>query len=100
MSVTKLGTLDHGQDVTLTCNVTERESQFPTLLKRISWYKDGAPLQSVRNPDPTAPEDIIGPLVINDLGVKDGGTYRCLLEVELRNVKPYNVSEESTIYGE
>ena len=100
MAVTKLGTLDHGQDVTLTCNVTETGNLFSTSLKRISWYKDSAPPQSVRNPDPTAPDDTVGPLVIKNLGVEDGGTYRCLLEVELRHVKPYNLSEETTIYGE
>ena len=88
--------LQHGDDVTLTCNLTDRAS---TPLKRISWFKDDILLESVRNPDPKNSKDTLGPLTIKDVGVRDGGNYTCLLEVLLRNIREYNVSDYTVIHS-
>ena len=92
--------MQHGDDVTLTCNLTERGNAAATPLKRISWFKDGVLLKSVRNPDPENPNDTLGPLEIDGVGVRDGGKYTCLLEVLLRNVVEYNVSDDIVIHSE
>jgi len=68
-------------------------------LKRISWFKDDVLLESVRNPDPGKPQDTLGPLPIEDVGVRNGGKYTCLLEVLLRNIREFNVSDETVIHS-
>ena len=91
--------LQHGDDVTLICNLTERGNQASTPLKRISWFKDNVLLESVRKPDPQNPKDTLGPLTIKDVGVRDGGNYTCLLEVLLRNIREYNVSDNTVMHS-
>ena len=97
--VPDIGILQHDDDVTLICNLTERGNQASTPLKRISWFKDGVLLESVRNPDPQNPKDTLGPLTIKGVGVRDGGKYTCLLEVLLRNIREYNVSDDTVIHS-
>ena len=92
VSVSKARVLQHGEDFTITCNVTRRQLGS-TQLKRVSWYKDGVRLETLRNPDPSEPRDSLGPLNLKSVGVRDGGRYTCLLEVLLRYVKEYNVSD-------
>jgi len=96
--VSDIGVLQHNDDVTLICNLTERGNQASTPLKRISWLKDGVVLKSVRNPDPRDPRDTLGPLTIKDVGVRDGGNYTCLLQVLLRNIREYNVTASTVIH--
>ena len=91
--------LQHGDDVTLICNLTERGNQASTPLKRISWFKENVLLESVRNPDPQNSKDTLGPLTIKDVGVRDGGNYTCLLEVLLRNIREYTVSDTTVIHS-
>ena len=96
VSVPKLSVLQHGETITIPCNLTEGQgSQTP--LTRISWFKNGVQIQSVRNPDPKEPKDSLGPLELTNVGVRDGGEYKCLLEVKLRNRKKYNVSDTTMV---
>ena len=94
----KISVLRHGENTTLTCNVTRNPVQG-TVLKRISWYKDGILLESIRNPDPDTPFDSLGPLVLNNNGIRsrDGGNYTCVLEMALRNIRMYNVSDSTMV---
>ena len=96
MTVPKIGVLKHGENTTLTCNLTRNPFQG-TVLKRISWYKDGILLESIRNPDPDKPLDTLRPLVLKNIGVRDGGNYTCFLEVALRNIRMYNVSDSTMV---
>jgi len=97
VTVPKIGGLKHGENTTLTCNLTNKHQR--TRLKRISWYKDGILLESIRNPDPDTPSDFLGPLVLNNNGIRsrDGGNYTCILKVELRNFRMYNVSDSTMV---
>ena len=61
--------------------------------------KDGVLLETLRNPDPREPRDMLGPLNIKDAGVRDGGIYTCLLEVVLRNIREYNVTASTVIHS-
>ena len=97
MTVPKIGVLKHGENTTLTCNLTKGKQDKQTGLKRISWYKDGILLESIRNPDPDKPLDTLRPLVLENIGVRDGGNYTCFLEVELRNIRMYNVSDSTMV---
>ena len=101
MTVPKTSVLRHGENTTLTCNLAKNEQvQTQTGLKRISWYKDGVLLESIRNPDPNGPLDTLRPLVLNNNGItrsRDGGNYTCLLEVKLRNIRNYNVSDSTMV---
>ena len=91
--------LQHGDDVALICNITERGNQASTPLKRISWFKDNVLLETLRNPDPQNPNDTVSPVTIKDAGVRDGGNYTCLLEVLLRNIRDYDVSDKAVIHS-
>ena len=98
MTVPKLSVLRHGENTTLRCNLTKNEQvDTQTGLKRVSWYKDGVLLESIRNPDPNEPLDSLRPLVLDNIGVRDGGNYTCLLEVKLRNIRNYNVSDSTMV---
>ena len=97
--VPDIGVLEHDDDVTLVCNLTERGNKATTPLKRISWFKDGVLLETIRNPDPQNSKDMLGPLEINSVSVRDGGNYTCLLEVLLRKFKEYNVSDSTVIHS-
>ena len=65
--------------------------------KKISWYKDGFRVQSVPCPVPHLPEETLEPLLVK---FGSGGNYTCVLEVLLRSVKEYNVSDYTLIRGE
>lgn len=94
VSIPENRTVEHGSRVVIICNVSEDEiSRQRTLLKRISWYKNHELLQSVRYPVPQVPGDFLSPLDLRSVNAKDGGTYKCLLEVLLRRVKYYNISK-------
>ena len=86
-------------ELTLNCTITKRGNKNSTPLRRISWYKDGKLLASVRNPDPENEQHFLAPLKLEGVGVRDGGNYTCLLEVKLRNIKSYNVSDYIVIPG-
>ena len=94
VSVSKFGVLNGDDEVTIVCNVTQaNDGKGPlTELKRISWFKDDFRVQSVRCPVPNVPEGTLRPLL-----VKDGGNYTCVLEVLLRGVKTYKVSDYTVI---
>ena len=98
--VTKPGNLQRGQNYTLTCNVTSRGRRRATLLRRISWFKNGILLETVRLPDPDSPKDFLKPIMITDASAKDVGVYICLLEVLARRVVNVNVTDNATITGE
>ena len=91
--------LDPGDNIKIFCNLTERGNQYSTPLKRISWYKDGRLLESVRNPDPDAEQqnDFLPPLELENVGFQDGGTYTCSLVVKLRNIKEYIVKDTTVL---
>jgi len=97
--VPDVGYVEENDDVTLTCNLTERGNQASTPLKRISWLKDGVVLDSVRNPDPADPRDMLSPLKIKSASIRDEGNYTCLLQVLLRNVIDYDVTASTVIRG-
>jgi len=97
VAVSKFGLLRHGQDITIICSVTKGSQASSTALKRISWFKNGMLVESVRNPDPDNPLDRLRPLIIRDIGTRDDGVYTCLLEVLLRNIKAHNVSDSSVV---
>ena len=96
MKVPQIIVLRHGESTTFSCNLTRNPGKG-TVLKRISWYKDGILLESIRNPDPNKPLDTLRPLVLKNIGVRDGGNYTCFLEVALRNIRKYNVSDSTIV---
>ena len=94
ISVTEANMLQHGDGITIFCNITH--ASWRSELKRISWLKNGVVHQSVRNPDP----DSHVPLVIKNAAASDGGKYSCVLEVLLRRLRWYNVSDTVMITSE
>lgn len=98
--VPDISVLEQNADVTISCNLAERGSnKANTPLKRISWFKDGVLLETLRNPNPTNPDNTLGPLKKDGVSIRDGGKYTCLLEVLLRNVLKYNVSDDTVIHS-
>ena len=98
VSVTKVNMLQHGDSITIFCNIT-KPSRWSGL-KRISWLKNGVVQQSLRNPNPDNPADTLAPLVIKNAAARDGGNYSCELELRLRYIKAYNVSDSTMITSE
>ena len=98
VSVTKVNMLQHGDSITIFCNITEPSGW--SRLKKISWLKNGVVQQSLRNPNSDKPVDTLAPLVIKNAAARDGGNYSCELELELRYIKPYNVSDSTMITSE
>ena len=98
VSVTKVNILQHGDSITIFCNITKPSRRSG--LKRISWLKNGVVQQTLRNPNPDNPADTLAPLVIKNAAARDGGNYSCELELALRNIKPYNVSDSTMITSE
>ena len=96
MSVPQIIVLRQGESTTFSCNLTRNPVQG-TVLKRISWYKDGILLESIRYPDPDKPLDTLRPLVLKNVGVRDGGNYTCFLEVALRKIRMYKVSDSTMV---
>ena len=96
MKVPQISVLRHGESTTFSCNLTSKQDAR-TRLKRISWYKDGILLESIRNPDPDMPLDTLRPIVLKNISVRDGGKYTCFLEVVLRNIREYNVSGSTMV---
>ncbi|CAH3017712.1 unnamed protein product, partial [Porites evermanni] len=96
VKVPQISVLRQGESTTFSCNLTRNPGKG-SILKRISWYKDGILLESIRNPDPNKPLDTLRPLVLKNIGVRDGGNYTCFLEVALRNIRMYNVSDSTTV---
>ncbi|XP_068691647.1 uncharacterized protein, partial [Montipora foliosa] len=86
VSLPKSDVLKKGEEIMLTCNVTRVVPW--SQLERISWFKDGLRVQTVRCPLPNVPEDTLQPLV-----VKDGGNYSCILELFLRRGFLHMVSD-------
>ena len=99
MSMTKVNMLQHGDNITIFCNIT-LPSWSSSRLKRISLLKNGVVQQSVRNPDPDSPADSLTPLVIKIAAASDGGNYSCVLELRLRYIVAYNVSDSTMITSE
>ena len=93
MKVTDSSVLNPGYDIIIFCNLTKRGNENSTSLRRISWYKDGKLLESVRYPDPDVQQDFIAPLKVTKVGVQQGGNYTCFLEVKLRHIKEYKVTD-------
>ena len=96
MTVPQISVLRHGESTTFSCNLTSKQDSR-TRLKRISWFKDGILLESIRNPDPEKPLDTLRPIVLKNISVRDGGKYTCFLEVLLRNIREYNVSGSTMV---
>ena len=100
MTVSKFSLLQHGENIIIFCNVTKGQLAVSTVLKRISWFKDGVRKQTVRYPDLGKPEDTLGPMRLSNDRSRDGGNYTCLLEMLLRNIKLHFVSESTLIESE
>lgn len=96
VAVSKVKILEHNMDASIICNMTERGSQNTRLVK-VSWFKDGVVNRTVLIPNPPNSNNPLGPFVLEDVGVKDGGEYTCLLEVLLRDKRPYNVTDSTVI---
>ena len=94
VSVTKVNMLQHGDSITIFCNITEASGW--SRLKKISWLKNGVVQQSVGYPDRYSSV----PLVIKNAAARDGGNYTCVLEVSLRGIRRYNVSDSVMITSE
>ena len=90
--------LQHGDSITIFCNITEASEW--SRLKKISWLKNGVVQHSLRNPNPDKPVDTLAPLVIKNAAGRDGGNYSCELELRLRYIKAYNVSDSTMITSE
>ena len=97
MKVSVSSVLNPDDGIIIFCNLTRRGNENSTPLKRISWFKDGKLLESVRNPDPDVQQDFLAPLKLTKVDVQQGGKYTCLLEVKLRHIKEYNVTDYTVI---
>ena len=94
--VPKASLLEHNSNITLACNITDRGNRFATPLKKIYWMKDGVVLY-MYNFTSAVIVPVSFPFVLQELRESDDGNYTCVLEVLLRNVKKYIVTDYTLI---
>lgn len=95
LETNKVGVLQHGDNATIHCNMTDRGSRA-SKPQKMSWLKNGRMVDSVEGPEIIAQG--LSPLVIENANVEHGGNYTCVMEVEFRRAKTYNTSH-STFVG-
>lgn len=95
-------TMQHNHQSTLICKLTDStgssHNSLNCRLKRISWFKNGEPLESVSNPNPSDPKDSPRPLGLKSLGVEDKVIITSFL---LRAAKPapYEISDHTVVHS-
>ena len=90
---------EHNHQSTLICKLTDSTgSSHNCRLKRISWFKNGEPLESVSNPNPSDPKDSPRPLGLKSVGVEDKVIITSFL---LRAAKPapYEISDHTVVHS-
>lgn len=98
VAISQVGILEHGNNVSIICNLTERGSQQDTKLANVSLIKNGVLKSKVNvSEDPLNSTILLGPVVLKNVGVNDGGTYTCLLDVLLKNKSPHKVTDSTLI---
>ena len=97
VAISQVGVLERGSNVPITCNLTERGSQDTDLLD-ISLTKNGVLKHKVNvSDDPLNSTILLGPVVLENVGVDDGGAYACLLNVKLKNERPYKLTDSTLV---
>ena len=98
VAISQVGILEHGNDVSISCNLTERGSQKDTKLVNISLIKNGVLNRRVNvSHHPLNSTTLLGPVVLKTVGVNDGGIYTCRLDVLLKNKRPYEVTDSTLV---
>ena len=76
-------TMQHNHQSTLICKLIDStgssHNSHNCRLKRISWFKNGEPLESVSNPNPSDPKDSPRPLGFEKCRRGGQGNYNFLL---------------------
>ena len=98
MAISQVGIVEHGNNVSISCNLTDRGSEQNTQLVNISLIKKDVLKRSVNvSEDPLNSTILLGPDVQKNVGVNDGGTYTCRLNVLLRNNIPHKVTDTTLV---
>ena len=100
MTVSKTSKLQHGDNFTIVCNVTLGAKPSMTSLRTISWYKDGVLKRYLKISNAENASAALGPLVVKNAGVENGGNYTCILQVLLQTGRKHNVSDGSMVQSE
>ena len=92
---------NHGDKISVTCNVTYRGLKNAAVLEEITWMKDGKHLERVKYPNPDEPGGTLTPIVIDSVRTEDGGLYTCVLDVLLKYQKQtlLNITGDVNISG-
>ena len=98
MAISQVGIVEHGNNVSIICNMTERGSQQDAELLNVSLIKNGVVIRRANvSKDPLNSTILLGPVDLNNVGVNEGGKYTCLLEVLLKNKTPYKVIDHTLV---
>ena len=98
MAISQVGIVEHGNNVSFICNMTERGSQQDAKLLNVSLIKNGVLIRRANvSKDPLNSTILLGPVDLNNVGVNEGGKYTCLLEVLLENKTPYKVTDHTLV---
>ena len=100
MTVSKTSRLQHGDNFTIVCNVTLGAKPSMTSLRTISWYKDDVLKRYLKISNAENASAALGPLVVKNADVEDGGNYTCILQVLLQTRRKHNVSDGSMVQSE
>ena len=90
---------NHGDKISVTCNVTYRGLKNAAVLEEITWMKDGKHLERVKYPNPDEPGGTLTPIVIDSVRTEDGGLYTCVLFVLLNKYTKINITGDVNISG-
>ena len=86
-------TVSYRDSARLYCNLTHDNNEQTTPIKKVTYLKNGKHVKTTT--------DVNQPLILNSVGAREGGDYRCKITVYLKSLQPYDVTSSAAyLHGE
>lgn len=80
-------TVSYGDSARLYCNLTHDNNEQTTPIKKVTYLKNGKHVKTTT--------DVNQPLILNSVGTREGGDYRCKITVYLKSLEAYDVTSSA-----
>ena len=80
-------TVSYGDSARLYCNLTHNNNKQTTSIKKVTYLKNGKHVKTTT--------DVNQPLILNSVGAREGGEYRCRITVYLKSLELYDVTSSA-----
>ena len=84
---------DVGESLVIGCNMSipEKDKGVDVIPEAVHWLKNQVVIETIYA-DGGKFRRTLKPLEFNNITASNGGSYTCLLETKLKNIKPYNIT--------